>query len=157
MPAVFTASLAKSLDTKCALRVKEAEDGEPVSVGTIYITPGGRQMKVLSTGAGSHSFKLTNDPPEQNCKPSVDYLFRSVAQGYPKKSCAVIMTGMGSDGTLGARLVKRTGGYVIAQDQATSVVFGMPKSVIEAGVVDKVCPLGEISAEIVSAVRGRRR
>jgi len=156
MPPVFTGSLAKSLDSKCALRVKEAEDGENFEAGTVYIAPGGRQMKVVSTSAGFYGFRVTDDPPEQNCKPSVDYLFRSVAQTYPKKTCAVIMTGMGADGTLGARLLKRVGCFVIAQDQDSSVVFGMPKSAIDAGVVDKVCHLDLIGEEIVSTVRGRR-
>lgn len=154
MPPVFTRSLASSLDAKSALRVKEADDGEVPVAGYVYLAPGGRHIRlVASPGVGSR-LRVTDDPPELGCKPSADYLFRSVAHQGAAAVLAVVMTGMGTDGTLGARLLKRAGGRIIAQDEASCVVFGMPKSVIDAGVVDKVCPLDGIPAEICRAVRG---
>ena len=142
MPPLFTKSLAASLDAKSALTVKEGEDGETIRNNVVYIAPGGRQMKVtLGANAVTKIIRVTDDPPENNCKPSVDYLFRSLAHHYVGRSTGVIMTGMGNDGTLGLRLMKRSGAAVIAQDETTSVVFGMPKEAIEAGVVDVVAPL----------------
>ncbi|MEA2108961.1 MAG: chemotaxis response regulator protein-glutamate methylesterase [Pseudomonadota bacterium] len=153
MPPVFTKSLATSLDKKCALEVKEAVNGELVKKNTIYIAPGGSQMKIAS-GADVHSkiIRITDEPPENNCKPSVDYLFRSVAREYGSKATGVIMTGMGADGKLGLREMKSAGVVSIAQDADTSVVYGMPKAVAEAGLVDVVMPLDGIAAEIVKTV-----
>jgi two-component system chemotaxis response regulator CheB len=153
MPAIFTQTLAQSLDVKCALRVQEAEPSELLLVNRIYLAPGGRQTKVEIDSEGRRVFRITDDPPENNCKPSVDYLFRSVALNIPGRCCAVIMTGMGNDGTVGLRLLKRSGSHVIAQDAATSVVFGMPKSAIDAGVVDAVLPLEQIASAIVQSVK----
>jgi two-component system, chemotaxis family, protein-glutamate methylesterase/glutaminase len=154
MPPNFTQSLAGSLDAKCALRVKEAEDGELVQNNVVYIAPGGKQMKVaLGADATRKIIRVTNDPPENNCKPSVDYLFRSLAHHYVGRSTCVIMTGMGNDGTLGAKLIKRNGSTVIAQNEATCVVFGMPKEAIEAGAVDIVSPLEQIANEIIKTVK----
>lgn len=154
MPPIFTQSLATNLASKCALRVKEAEEGELATAGTVYIAPGGRQMKLMLGAAGEKRIRITDDPPESNCRPSVDYLFRSVANQWPGKATSVIMTGMGADGTLGLRLLKRHGGTVIAQDEASCVVFGMPKEAIAAGVVDIIAPLNDIASEIIGAVRG---
>ncbi len=153
MPPVFTKSLAASLDKKCKLKVKEAVNGEQVKKNTIYIAPGGSQMKVAS-GADVHSkiIRITDDPPENNCKPSVDYLFRSVAREYGSKATGVIMTGMGADGKIGLQEMKSAGVVSIAQDASSSVVYGMPKAVAEAGLVDVVAPLGGIAAEIVKTV-----
>jgi two-component system, chemotaxis family, protein-glutamate methylesterase/glutaminase len=149
MPPIFTLSLANSLNSKCAFQVKEAENGEPVLPNIGYIAPGGRHMKVaLGADATTKIIRVTDDPPENFCKPSVDYLFRSIAHHYLGRSTGVILTGMGSDGTLGLRLMKRNGAIVIAQDEATSTVFGMPKEAIQAGVVDIISPLGNISQEI---------
>ncbi len=97
--------------------------------------------------------KITDDPPENSCKPSADYLFRSGAQLYGERATGVIMTGMGSDGTLGLKLLKRKGATIIAQDEPSCVVFGMPKESIEAGVVDIVAPLDKIAKEICKTVR----
>jgi two-component system chemotaxis response regulator CheB len=154
MPPVFTQSLAESLGAKCALRVKEAAQGDILAPNNIYIAPGGKQMRIQSLPGGSKAVQITDDPPENNCRPSVDYLFRSAASNFPGRSMAVIMTGMGNDGTLGLRLLKRHGCFVIAQDEASSVVFGMPKAAIEAGVTDVTIPLDSIAARIVAAVRG---
>jgi two-component system chemotaxis response regulator CheB len=154
MPVLFTQSLAESLNTKCPFTVKEAKDKESIKAGTAYIAPGGSQMKLLKSPEGDRIISITDDPPENHCKPSVDYLFRSLAHNFPGKSLGVIMTGMGSDGVLGLRLMKRHGGIVIAQDETTCTVFGMPKEAITAGVVDVVSPLHELAAAITKAVRG---
>ena len=97
--------------------------------------------------------QITDDLPENNCRPAVDYLFRSAANHFPGRAMAVILTGMGNDGTLGLRLLKRRGCFVIAQDEASCVVYGMPKAAIEAGVADIVLPLDAIAGRIASAVR----
>jgi two-component system chemotaxis response regulator CheB len=154
MPPVFTKSLAASLDKKCALTVKEAEDREPLIADTVYIAPGGKQMKLLASADGlNRVIKITDDPPENSCKPSVDYLFRSVADYYVGRTTAVIMTGMGSDGTKGLHILKQKGGYIIAQDEASCVVFGMPKAPIENGLVDVVAPLTKIADEILKSIK----
>ncbi len=155
MPPIFTQSLAESLSGKCSLRVREAADGDKLEPGSVLLAPGGRHMRLAPCpGALAHA-QITDDPPENNCRPAVDYLFRSAANNFPGRAMAVILTGMGSDGTLGLRLLKRRGCFTIAQDEASSVVFGMPKAAIEAGVVDLVLPLDAIAARILAAVKGR--
>jgi two-component system, chemotaxis family, protein-glutamate methylesterase/glutaminase len=148
MPPVFTKSLADDLNRRCKVKVCEAADGQPVEGGVIMIAPGGKQMKVKNVD-GSIVASLTDDPPENSCRPSVDYLFRSVSEVYGGNSIGVIMTGMGSDGTRGCRELKRLGASIIVQDQATSVVFGMPKGPIDEGIADIVAPLQDIALEIV--------
>jgi two-component system, chemotaxis family, protein-glutamate methylesterase/glutaminase len=154
MPPMFTRSLADSLNGRCQIGIREASHGEIAMPNQAYLAPGGRHMKLVAGPNGEMVIHITDDPPENNCRPSVDTLFRSVAIGFPGKACAVIMTGMGSDGTLGLRLLKRGGCTVIAQDEASCVVFGMPKEAIDAGVVDIVTPLDKIPAEIHKAVKG---
>jgi two-component system chemotaxis response regulator CheB len=154
MPPVFTQSLAESLAGKCSLRVREGSHGETLRPGTAYIAPGGRQMRLHPGADGSKTLQITDDPPENNCRPAVDYLFRSAANQYPGRSLAVILTGMGSDGTLGLRLLKRHGCLSIAQDEASCVVYGMPKAAVDAGVADLVLPLDAIAGRILSALRG---
>jgi two-component system chemotaxis response regulator CheB len=142
MPPLFTASLANSLNNKSALHVKEAENGDTIEPGKIYIAPGGKQMKIIAGADGiSRKIKITDDPPENSCKPSVDYLFRSIARYYVGRSTGVIMTGMGSDGS-----------FVIAQNEETCTVYGMPKEPIESGIADVVVPLEKIAEEIVKTV-----
>jgi two-component system, chemotaxis family, protein-glutamate methylesterase/glutaminase len=154
MPPIFTKSLALSLDKKCALTIKEAEDGEPLKNNTVYIAPGGKQMKLIASNDGKNRLiKITNDPPENSCKPSADYLFRSVGDYYVGRTTAVIMTGMGSDGTKGLEVLRSKGSYIIAQSEETCVVYGMPKAPIEAGLVDVVAPLNKIADEITKSVR----
>ncbi len=153
MPALFTKPLAASLGRKCALRVTEAVDGEIAHVNCAYLAPGGTQMKVIAGTRGEAVLRITDDPPENGCKPAVDYLFRSVALQFPGRSVAAILTGMGNDGTAGLRLLKRGGCRSIAQDEASCVVFGMPKEAIAAGLVDTVAPLDRIAATIVRSVR----
>jgi two-component system chemotaxis response regulator CheB len=153
MPALFTKPLAESLDRKSAIRVKEAKDGAIAEANCAYLAPGGAQMKVFAGPHGETMLRITDDPPENGCKPAVDYLFRSVALQFPGRAVAAILTGMGSDGTAGLRLLKRGGCSSIAQDEASCVVFGMPKEAIAAGLVDTVAPIDRIAAAIVRSVR----
>ncbi len=153
MPPVFTRSLAKSLNSRCAIEVREAVNGEPLTPNTALIAPGGKQMKIVAGADGKRrAIKITDDPPENSCKPSVDYLFRSIAHHYVGRATGVIMTGMGSDGTTGLKLMKRNGATIIAQDEASCVVYGMPKAPAEAGIVDTVAPLDKIAAAITGTV-----
>ena len=152
MPPVFTKSLADDLNNRTQLTVREAIDGQPIRAGEVWIAPGGRQMKVERENA-QIVLRITDDPPENSCRPSVDYLFRSVAEVYGGRAVGVIMTGMGSDGSLGCRRLKHCGASIIAQDAATCVVFGMPREPIEKGIADVVAPLGQIAAEITRLVR----
>jgi len=153
MPPVFTKSLAESLDAKCQYEVREAENNEIVRPDVIYIAPGGKHMRVASGTGGTKIIQVTDDPPENNCKPAVDYMFRSVAREYGALSTGVIMTGMGGDGTLGLKVLKSFGAVTIGQDEESCVVYGMPKTAVEAGVVDVVSPLQTIASEIVRTVR----
>jgi len=154
MPPVFTKSLAASLDKKCQLSVKEAENGENILPNVVYIAPGGKQMKLVAGTDGLHRrITITDDPPENSCKPSVDYLFRSVGDYYVGRTTAVIMTGMGSDGTKGLGVLKSKSAYIIGQDEASCIVYGMPKAPAELGYLDVVAPLGKIADEIVKSVK----
>jgi two-component system chemotaxis response regulator CheB len=156
MPPIFTKSLADSLANKCVVGVREAAHGEFPEPNTVYIAPGGRQMRLGAGPENRPMIELTDDPPENNCRPAVDYLFRSAAHRFPGRSMAVILTGMGSDGTLGLRLLKRHGCFVIAQDEASCVVYGMPKAAVDAGVADAVLPLESIASRITTIVKGGR-
>jgi two-component system chemotaxis response regulator CheB len=150
MPPLFTAALAESLQRKSAIKIKEAEDGELVCPAQVYIAPGGKQMKIKSLPNGDIRIEITSDPPENHCRPSVDYLFRSVALQAPGSAIAVILTGMGNDGAQGLRLLKRTGCATVAQDEATSVVFGMPREAAATGSVDDVLPLESVAGHILN-------
>lgn len=153
MPPIFTASLANSLNNKSTLEVKEAETGDIIKPGQVLIAPGGKQMKIVAGADGlTRKIKITDDPPENSCRPSVDYLFRSIAQHYVGRSTGVIMTGMGSDGSKGLAQMKNNGSAVIAQDEATCTVYGMPKEPIESGIVDTIAPLERIAEEIIKTV-----
>jgi two-component system, chemotaxis family, protein-glutamate methylesterase/glutaminase len=153
MPPLFTQSLANSLNSKCAIEVREAKNGEPLHPNVAYIAPGGRQMKIVAGADGKQRvIRITEDAPVNNCRPSVDYLFRSVADHFVGRATGVIMTGMGSDGTEGLKQMKKNGAFIIAQDESTCVVFGMPKEPIESGIVDVVAPLERIAAEIVKTI-----
>lgn len=154
MPPIFTKSLADSLAAKCAIGVREAVHGEIPEPNTAYIAPGGRQMRLGVGPRDRPVLELTDDPPENNCRPAVDYLFRSAAHHFPGRAMAVILTGMGSDGTLGLRLLKRQSCFVIAQDEASCVVYGMPKAAVDAGVADVILPLNSIANRIAAFVKG---
>jgi two-component system chemotaxis response regulator CheB len=153
MPQGFTAEFAKSLNEKSQITVKEGEDGETIRKGTAYIAPGGTHMKIRK-GSSGKIIRITDDPPENNCKPSVDYCFRSVCEIYGKHTLAVVLTGMGRDGATGSQQLQKSGAQIIVQDEATSVVFGMPKAVIDAGVADKIYPLQKMSSVISQIVGG---
>ncbi len=151
MPPVFTRSLAEDLDRKCRLRVREAQDRDIVEKGNIFIAPGGKQMKVCREGARC-VIRITDDPPVNSCRPSVDYLFHSVAEVYGPRALGVIMTGMGNDGASGCRAIKSRGGWLLAQDAASCVVFGMPREPIQEGIVDGIAPLNRLDQEVVRLV-----
>lgn len=153
MPPLFTANLAEHLNAQSAINVKEAVNGEIAFPGTVYIAPGGSHLKVAPGRGGEIRLYTTMDPPENNCRPAVDYLFRSVAETMPGRAVATVLTGMGADGTQGLRELKKGGCLAIAQDEATCVVFGMPKEAIKAGVVDFILPLDQVADAIVKAVR----
>jgi len=153
MPPMFTKSLADDLNKRSQLHVSEAVDGQLVRPGECVIAPGGKQMKIERSELGP-VVQITDDPPENSCRPAVDYLFRSAAHHYGSRTVGIVMTGMGSDGTLGCRLLKRKGALVLAQDKETCVVFGMPSTVIAEGLADRIVPLPEMAGAIVSAVAG---
>lgn len=153
MPPLFTASLANSLNNKSALEVAEAKDGDTIEPGRVLIAPGGKQMKIVAGADGlTRKIKITDDPPENSCKPSVDYLFRSIAQHYVGRSTGVIMTGMGSDGSKGLEQMKNNGSFVIAQDENSCTVYGMPKEPAESGIADIIAPLDKIAGEILKTI-----
>ena len=149
IPPTFVGALVDSLNQKCVIKIQEAKPDMSLEKGTVYLAPGGRQMKLTKRiGQEDPVIAITDDPAENFCKPSVDYLFRSVADLYGQRALGVIMTGMGRDGTEGAKVMKDQGASIIAQDEATSIVYGMPMEAAKAGVVDLVLPLDQIAAEL---------
>jgi two-component system chemotaxis response regulator CheB len=151
MPELFTKLFAERLNGRCPLQVREAAEGDPVRPGVVYIAKGNWHMEVLSPSrAGSPpTMHLSQGQPENHCRPAADVLFRSVAAQYGSGVLAVVLTGMGSDGMLGCRMIREHGGSVLAQDQATSTVWGMPGAVCNAGLAHKVLPLAAIAPEIL--------
>lgn len=147
MPPVFTQALARDLDKNCRHQVTEAVDADNVQNGRAYVAPGGKHMVLRGRGSVIQT-ALNELPPENHCRPSVDVLFRSAASVYQGDVLALILTGMGSDGTRGLAPLKRAGAYVLAQDEASSVVWGMPGSAVAAGVVDEVLPLNDMAAAV---------
>ena len=155
MPPIFTKLLADRLATQCAIGVKEGAMGMRLSPGQAIIAPGGCHMVVQRLG--NHVLVGTNmDSPQNSCRPSVDVLFRSVATVYGGRTLAVILTGMGSDGLRGCIQLREAGARIVVQDEASSVVWGMPGFVSAAKLADKELPLGEIAAEIVRCVNLQR-
>ncbi|OHV79780.1 chemotaxis protein CheB [Ensifer sp. LCM 4579] len=146
----FIDGVAASLDANVPLKVKIAADGERLRPGTAYLAPDGFQLGVSSQSR----IRVSEDAPVDGFKPSGSYLFASIARAFRAQSLAVVLTGMGSDGTGGLRALRRAGGRVIAQDETSSVVFGMPKSAIGAGVVDFILPLEAIGEKIVALAQG---
>ncbi len=155
MPATFTAVLAEHLTRVSGRCVREAEHDEPVVAGRIYVAPGGRHMRVARGSAGA-SIALGDDPPINFCRPSVDPLLSSAAEVWGPAGLALVLTGMGADGASGAANLAAAGGSVIAQDEATSVVWGMPRAVAQAGLCSAVLPLCEIGAKINRLFTGGR-
>lgn len=152
MPPVFTDMLARRLDTRSALQVAEAAAGAVVAPNQAWIAPGDFHLVVERDGATA-VLRTTTDPPENSCRPAVDVLFRSAARAYGAGVLAVVMTGMGQDGLRGAEQVVEAGGTVLAQDEASSVVWGMPGYVAGAGLADQVLPLDQLASAIVRRVR----
>jgi len=154
LPTGMTSYFADSLGRKCDYRVVEAAHGEAVHPGTAYVAPGGRHM-VLRNQDGRIVIALNDQPPENGCRPSVDVLFRSLAAAYPPSVLAIILTGMGCDGAKGIGALKRNGAYVIAQDEASSVVWGMPGAAAATNQVDEVLPLERIGPTVASLLGPR--
>jgi two-component system, chemotaxis family, protein-glutamate methylesterase/glutaminase len=149
MPEKFTAMFAERLNTLCALDVLEAKDGDRVLPGRALIAPGGRHMMLKRSGA-QYYVTVADGPVVNRHKPSVDVLFRSVAQVAGRNALGVIMTGMGDDGARGMKEMHDAGAQTVAEDESTCVVFGMPKVAIDMGGVDRIVPLDRIPQEIVS-------
>ncbi|MCU1669835.1 MAG: cheB [Blastococcus sp.] len=147
MPPVFTRQFAQRLDRLCPLRVVEASDGVLLEPGTVHLAPGDHHLTVRPSRRG-HLTSLNQGPPENFCRPAVDPLFRSVVAAYDGAVLGVVLTGMGSDGRNGAGEIRAAGGTVLVQDQATSVVWGMPGAISQAGFADEVLPLDRVPEAI---------
>jgi two-component system chemotaxis response regulator CheB len=155
MPPVFTKLLAERLTVRSQIPVEEAKFGRVLLPGHVWMAPGDFHMEVERQGPTAR-IKTHQGPPENSCRPAVDVLFRSVAEAYGPATLAVVMTGMGQDGLRGCQEIRAAGGQVLAQDEASSVVWGMPGFVAQAGLADKVLPLDQLPGEIVRRVqRGR--
>ncbi|MET3663985.1 chemotaxis response regulator protein-glutamate methylesterase [Caulobacter sp. 1776] len=150
MPEKFTASFAQRLDSLCAVEVKEAEDGDTVRRGRVLIAPGNKHTLLERSGA-RYYVSVKDGPLVSRHRPSVDVLFRSATRSAGSNAVGVIMTGMGDDGARGMAEMKQAGAFTLAQDEATSVVFGMPKEAIALGCVDRVVPLQTLAAEVLRA------
>ncbi|HZP68317.1 MAG TPA: chemotaxis response regulator protein-glutamate methylesterase [Pseudolabrys sp.] len=155
MPPTFTAVLAEHLGRVSKFPVREAVDGEEITAGAIYIAPGGKHMKVARRD-GTAVIAIDDGPMVNFCKPAVDPLFSSAAEVWGTKVLALVLTGMGSDGLAGAKAIVAAGGHVIAQDEETSVVWGMPGQVTNAGLCSAVLPLPEIGGRITRLFAGDR-
>ena len=151
MPPVFTNMLAIRLAEKSKLTVLEGVSGTRLDPGAVYIAPGGSHMTVTRNALGAW-LHTNQNPPENCCRPSVDVLFRSVAAAYGRHALGIILTGMGVDGLRGCRCLREAGGYVMAQDKESSVVWSMPGSVVKADLAHRVLPLERIGSEIVSKI-----
>ncbi len=154
MPAGFTAAFAKRLNSLCEVEVKEAQHGDPVLRGHVLIAPGDKHMLLERQGA-RYQVAIKDGPPVSRHRPSVDVLFRSAARAAGKNAMGVIMTGMGDDGARGLLEMREAGAMTLAQDEATSVVFGMPKEAIARGAAQKISPLEHIAREIMAVDRSR--
>jgi two-component system chemotaxis response regulator CheB len=151
MPPLFTRLLAQRLGQSSRVKVVEAREGEPLAAGTVMIAPGGQHLIVRRQGTTVVAH-LTEDPPENFCRPAVDVLFRSVASAYADRVLAAVLTGMGRDGAAGAKVIRDAGGEVVAQDEATSVVWGMPGAVAMSGQADRILALEQIGPDLAAAL-----
>ncbi len=150
MPKGFTASFAERMNSLSAVTVKEAAEGDELREGTVYIAMGGRHLNVVTSAAGRHVIHYTDEPAREGVKPCANYMYESLADSRFDQVICVVMTGMGADGTAGIRNLEATKKvHVITQDQATSIVYGMPKSVAAAGLADQIVPLEQIAQEII--------
>jgi two-component system, chemotaxis family, protein-glutamate methylesterase/glutaminase len=152
MPPVFTRMFAERLNRSTPLHVVEAADGMEVAPGTVYIAPGDRHLVLLRRGTAVVT-QISGAPPENSCRPAVDVMFRSVAAVYGPAVCGAVLTGMGQDGRGGAKVLRDAGAEVLAQDEASSVVWGMPGAVVAAGLATEVLPLDRIAPALVSRVK----
>lgn len=153
MPPLFTRLLAERMNAASALSVHEAAGGETLEPGRVYVAPGDYHMEVRREGTRTR-LSLNQEPPQNSCRPAVDVMFRSVAATYGGGTLAVVLTGMGQDGMRGCELVREAGGQVVVQDEASSVVWGMPGAVAKAGLADAILPIDDIAGEILRRVRG---
>lgn len=151
MPASFTAAFARRLDQLCAISVKEAAEGDVLAPGSALLAPGGKQMVIESRGDRLR-VHIAESAPDQNYRPCVDVTFGSLAKAVPGHTLAVVLTGMGADGREGARLLKQGGSHIWAQDEATSVIYGMPAAIAQAGLADHVLALPEVAERLVETV-----
>lgn len=147
MPASFTGAFAQRLDQAYALTIREARDGDVLEPGTALLAPGGTQMLVSAQGTRLQ-IAVRESPPGQTYRPSVDVTFGSLARACPGRALAIVLTGMGADGREGARLLKQGGAEVWAQDEATSVIYGMPMAIAQAGLADAILPLDDIGVRL---------
>jgi two-component system chemotaxis response regulator CheB len=154
MPPLFTRLLAEHLNSTCQLRVDEASQGRMIEPGRILIAPGDFHMKVAS-GGGRACVSLDQTQRQNSCRPAVDALFASAGEVYGGAAVAVILTGMGQDGLRGVEILKAQGASVLAQDEASSVVWGMPGAIVNAGLADRVLPLDEVVPEVLH-ITGRK-
>ena len=155
MPPGFTGPLAQRLNGLCALEVREGINGEALKAGTVYVAPAGKQLQVVRQ-RGQLLLHIGDESPITTLyHPSVDVMFLSLAKEVGKGALAVVMTGMGNDGLKGMREIKALEGFAIAEAEETCVVYGMPRAVVEAGLADRVTPLGEIGKMIVDCVMRR--
>ena len=152
MPPTFTTMLAEHISRSTGLTCHEVKGGERVQAGQVYLAPGDNHMLAKRDGPGVN-LKLDQGPPENFCRPAVDPMLRSLVPIYGARLLTVILTGMGHDGRAGAELAVAQGGNVIAQDEATSVVWGMPGAVAEAGLCSAILPINAIAAEIMKRVK----
>jgi two-component system chemotaxis response regulator CheB len=148
MPPLFTRLLAERLNSTCRMPVGEAAQDNPVLPGNILLAPGDYHMKVASNGGGMHVL-LDQSPRQNSCRPAVDALFTSAAEAFGGAVLAVVLTGMGQDGLRGAEILKAQGASVFVQDEASSVVWGMPGAIVNAGLADRVLPLDQVVPEIL--------
>jgi two-component system chemotaxis response regulator CheB len=155
MPKGFTQALAESLDKKCSKSVVEAHDNDIVRNDHIYFAPGGKHLVLRKNSAAQIITCLNEDPPQAGCRPSADVLFWSAKDIYKGNLVALILTGMGNDGTNGLAALKQAGAVVIAQDKESSVVWGMPGSAVEAGYVDKILPLNQIPCAVKNIISNK--
>jgi two-component system chemotaxis response regulator CheB len=155
MPPTFTAILAEHLTRVANRPVREALDGEQINAGTVYLAPGGRHMSVVRRD-GVAMIALDDGPLVNFCKPAVDLLFSSAAEVWGQKVLGLVLTGMGSDGLRGSQAITAAGGCILAQDEASSVVWGMPGQVAHAGVCSAVLPLSEIAPRLLRLFAGER-
>ena len=152
MPPGFTKSYAARLDSLCRIRVKEATDGERVLPGHAYIAPGGMHLSVERSGA-NYIARVQDGDPVNRHKPSVEVLFKSAARVVGRNAIGIMLTGMGADGAKAMREMKDAGAYCVAQDEASCVVFGMPREAIAAGAVDQVLPLKDVGPHLMEYLR----